>query len=311
MSAYASSEALGHAIAQRLRNAYGDEELPRRRNEVAYRRLTARLAIADPERWIIKGGYGLILRLDPNRTSNDIDVIYVDAAGEHAIALAALERACAVDLDDHFSFAITRVGSSDADRALSVAILARLGPREWTRFTVDIARPGSPSPSTPLTGAPRLTGIAEVDALPPGIRVLAWPQQIAEKLCGILERRHNGPSGRVRDLLDLAMVATQVSGLDSNEIREAVAQEVERRDLVVGGPPREAALADDQRAAWRTASRRSTRGAPMDIEDAERIVRGFLDPVLDGSARDARWDATAGAWRSTDEIATAGGSDTA
>lgn len=296
MSAYESGEALGRAITQRLRNVYGPEGLTRRRDEVAYRRLVARLAVADPDRWVIKGGYGLILRLDPNRTSNDIDVIYVDAAGEHAVALAALERACAVRLDDRFSFAITRVGPADPDRARSIGILARLGAREWTRFSVDVARPGVAAPSTPLLGAPPLTGISEIDALPPGLRLLAWPQQIAEKLCGMLERRQSGASGRVRDLLDLAMIAQQIADLDADELRQAVVREVTDRELVSGGLPRTATLDPEQRAAWRSSSRRASRDAPIGVDEAERIVCGFLDPILDGSARGARWSPTGQAW---------------
>ena len=48
MSAYASGDALGTAITQRLRNTFGAVERTRRRDEVAYRRLVARLAVADP-----------------------------------------------------------------------------------------------------------------------------------------------------------------------------------------------------------------------------------------------------------------------
>jgi len=52
--------------------------------EVAYRRLLARLFAARPDGWVVKGGVALLLRLDPNRTSNDIDITYIDEAGEHA-----------------------------------------------------------------------------------------------------------------------------------------------------------------------------------------------------------------------------------
>ena len=298
MSSYASGEALGAAITQRLRNVFGADELPRRRHEVAYRRLVARLVSADPDRWIVKGGYGLVLRLDPNRSSNDVDVIYVAAAGEHAVAVAALEAACAVRLDDHFTFAITRIGAPDHQRAVTVGMLARLGAREWARFGVDIARPGTAGPSVPLDALPVLTGIAEIDAIPPGLRVLAWPQQIAEKLCGILERRSTGPSGRVRDLIDLAMIAEQVSGLDADELHDAITREIASRDLIPDGPPRSAALESDQRAAWRTASQRATRAAPISLADAERAVRRFLDPVLDGTASGARWNAATRTWTS-------------
>lgn len=59
-----------------------------------------------------EGGVSLLLRLDPNRTSDDIDLTYVHAAGEHAIAIEALERAFAVDLDDFFHFEFVTPPSS-------------------------------------------------------------------------------------------------------------------------------------------------------------------------------------------------------
>lgn len=311
MSAYGSPEALEAAIVARLRSRFGAAELARRRPEVAYRRLVARLAATSPGRWVVKGGYGLILRLDPNRMSNDIDVVYIDVAGEHAAALEALERACATDLGDRFSFAIVAIGDADEDRARSATVRAALGLREWCRFSVDLAVPRPDVPSSELDAAPALTGITEIDDLPPGLHVLAWPQQIAEKTCGIFERREGGPSGRVRDMLDLAMIASQVDGIDGTALIDALRRETTRRPLLPDGLPTTAELPDDQRELWRRATRRSTRSAPIDLEDAERIVRGFLDPVLDGTARGARWDASAGAWRATDEIATAAGSDTA
>lgn len=73
----------------------------------------------------------LLLRLDPNRTSNDIDLAYVAAAGEHAVAVAALTDAAAHDLDDFFTFEIDRDRMVEIDpdhpleRAVSVPVRAR------------------------------------------------------------------------------------------------------------------------------------------------------------------------------------------
>ena len=103
----------------------------------------------EPDRWVLKGGYGLILRLDPNRTSNDIDASYVAGAGEHALALEALAQAAAHDLGDFFAFEIMRVGAETEDRARRVSVLCRLGAREFTRFRVDIAVP-RPDTTLPL-----------------------------------------------------------------------------------------------------------------------------------------------------------------
>ena len=45
---YTSADALAVALVQRMRNAFGTGDLPRRRAEVSYRRLVARLATTSP-----------------------------------------------------------------------------------------------------------------------------------------------------------------------------------------------------------------------------------------------------------------------
>jgi hypothetical protein len=296
MTGYADPRALEAAITQRLRNRFGPGELARRRSEVAYRRLVARLAVQAPGRWVVKGGYGLILRLDPNRMSNDVDVVYLDEAADHAVALRALEAACATDLGDFFAFAITRVDAADATRARAVTIIATLGTREWSRFQVDLAIPRPSIDADPLDHAPALTGIALVDAIPPGLAALAWPQQIAEKVCGLFERHGTAPSGRVRDLIDLAMIARQVDSIDANALIDALRQEAARRPLLPDGLPLTAELAADQRAQSVAATRRATRAAPIGMNDAESAVRRFIDPVLNGSAAAHHWSAARQAW---------------
>src|SRR3954452_19162814 len=79
--AYGTPAALEQALGARIRERYPAEEFQARKSEVAYRRLVARMFATSPDEWVLKGGYAMILRLDPNRTSNDIDVSYVNAAG--------------------------------------------------------------------------------------------------------------------------------------------------------------------------------------------------------------------------------------
>lgn len=105
---WASPEATRRAGGPRQAPSPGSRG-PGRLYEVAFRRVLARLEAAEPGRWVLKGGVAL-LRLDPNRTSDDIDIAYLDAAGQQGVALAAPERALALDLGDHFSFVVLRAG---------------------------------------------------------------------------------------------------------------------------------------------------------------------------------------------------------
>ena len=128
-----SPQATRQALTDRIRARYPQQERPQRLREVAYRRLLARIFAVQPKQWVVKGGAALLLRLDPNRTSNDIDLVYVAEAGEHAIAVRALEEALAHDAGDFFEFELARDRMTEfntdhpLERALAVPVVARIG----------------------------------------------------------------------------------------------------------------------------------------------------------------------------------------
>ena len=173
---YATPAALDQALTDRIKRRYPSVEFHYRRNEVAYRRLVARLFATAPDAWVLKGGYAMILRLDPNRTSNDLDVAFVQAAGKHGLALSEFERAMGNDLGDFFSFEVLRVGEVRAERARPITVRCLLGAREFTTFRVDVAVPTSGVLTEGLATLPTLVGIDQIDQSPP-IRVVAWTQQ--------------------------------------------------------------------------------------------------------------------------------------
>jgi hypothetical protein len=80
-----SPQATRQALTDRVKARHPPEQRQQRLREIAYRRFLARLFETQPDRWVVKGGAALLLRLDPNRTSNDIDLAYVGEAGEHAV----------------------------------------------------------------------------------------------------------------------------------------------------------------------------------------------------------------------------------
>ena len=247
---------------------------------------------ADPDKWVVKGGYAMILRLDPNRTSNDIDVSYIDQAGEHAVALRALERAMANDLEDFFSFEIVRVGDETPDRARRVTVLCRLGAREFSRFRVDLDVPTAEIAAERIE-APPLTCVEQIDEVPP-VMTLAWPQQIADKICAIFESHGDRFSSRVRDLADLALISHQVDGLSGDEMIAALRAEEERRRprSLPHGLPKEFALPAIQKREWSAGFERATRGARISFDDALAATTALAGPLLEGSAAGRIWNPT-------------------
>ena len=264
--------------------------------EVVFRRLLVRLEAADPGRWVVKGGVALLLRLDPNRTSDDIDLTYLHAVGKHAIAIAALERAFAIDTGDFFYFALDPVAAAAEpvdDETIELPVIASIGDRPFIHFSIDLGRPALDVPSEPLCPRAALTGLDAVDALPL-LRALALATQVGQKVCAMFERHgaQASPSSRARDLVDVAMIAMQVETLGAAEIISAVRHEerlrLARKTLHAPLPPR-FVLHDDQARDWRARWARATRQVPISFDEAFVIAEALLTPVLAGTA--------SGVWR--------------
>ncbi len=300
-----SPEATRQALRAKTRERYPQEQRGRRVREIAYRRLLARIFAVQAERWVVKGGVALLLRLDPNRTSNDIDLAYVAEAGEHAVALQALEEAAAHDLGDFFEFEIRRGQLEEVDpdhpleRAASVPVVARVGTAILAEFNIDLALPREGDveiewvrPEATLTGQP------EVDETEP-IALLALAAQLADKVCAVHERHGDGHhSSRARDLADLAMIAQQKDSEGSQLIAHVRKEETRRLQagtLLEPLPPA-LQLADEQIADWSGRWKKATRNAPLGFDEAQDIATAFLEPVLDGTAEGRRWTAATQTW---------------
>ena len=271
--------------------------------EVAFRRLLYRLELADPGRWMVKGGVALLLRLDPNRTSDDIDLVYLDQAGEFALAVRALERAFAIDDGDFIGYALIERPSvtldDDGRDTLGLGVQATIGDRPWVRFDIDLSKPAENVPSEPLRARGTLTGLHPVDDLPE-LRALALPWQIAQKTCAIFERhgvRHQ-PSTRPRDLADIAMIAMQVDGIVAADLATAVAVEQTRRierGTLLAPLGTTLHLAPAHEADWRRRWSKATRHVDLSFDDALTGARALLDPILGGHAR-GTWSAGEQRW---------------
>jgi hypothetical protein len=143
---YSDGIAFRQALEQRLKTRAGGHEarLVRDRKRVAFDRLLARLAATAPDRWLLKGGFALDLRLaERARTTKDIDIDWLPAQSE---LLDTLIEAAELDMSDFFSFSIERTGPP-ADRlggSHRFRVLATLAARQFETFLLDVGfRPES------------------------------------------------------------------------------------------------------------------------------------------------------------------------
>jgi hypothetical protein len=233
---------------------------------------------------MLKGGIAMIARLPVARHSADIDL----AARQSTAAggLYALQAAAARDLGDHFTFRF------DAPRRLvqgiegvRVAAEARLGPRPFERFGVDLvtatvitAKPEHAAPIIDL-GIPGLTR--------PPYLIYPLADSLADKVMGIIERHAGHPSTRFRDLVDIVLIARSQT-IDGGQLSAALNSERRRRGLDL---PAEFSVTDP--ALWADGYATSARSVPgleeRDLAAALPIAKSLLDPVLAGTVG-GRWN---------------------
>jgi Nucleotidyl transferase AbiEii toxin, Type IV TA system len=296
---YGEPAALRQALTDQLRRlalARPGAQLADLQRQFAYDRLLARVFVAEPEAWVVKGATALLARMHGSaRHTVDID-LYRRFAGLDEAELA-LRAAASLDLGDFFRFELSPGRQVAQGRAtLRIPVIAYLGATEFARFHVDLVT------DLLMTGEPDEVAALvpfEIPGIDP-VRYRAYPlaDHVADKVCAFLEVHPRAlgpaqPSTRYRDLADLALIAhTQTIAAD--DLGRALASEVRRRGLQI--PPE---LPSPGAAGWRAGYARVARDVPglpeRELEAALATVRRFLDRVLDGTAA-GTWDPRALTW---------------
>jgi Nucleotidyl transferase AbiEii toxin, Type IV TA system len=179
---YRDAGAFRQALEERLRaRAAGDDaHLARDRKRVAFDRLLARLNETAPDRWLLKGGFALDLRLSERaRATRDVDIDWKAAEEE---LFDALIEAGALTTDDYFTFQVERTGTPPERLGGShrFRINASLAGRLFETFLLDVALPPDPVMEHDTLTTPDLLAFAGIEP----VQVPAAPleRHIAEKL---------------------------------------------------------------------------------------------------------------------------------
>jgi predicted nucleotidyltransferase component of viral defense system len=258
---------------------------------VAIDRLLARLLVAAPGQWVVKGGYANQLR-QPNdaRFTEDLD-LKIDAAIETAPDLLA--SGFAVDLVDDFTHEVTTSPTpleGPPGGGLRFVVVARVAGTELVRFKVDVS------------AADVVVGDFESYFSDPvverlGFRRSRFPvypidQHFAEKLHALTLPR-DVENTRARDLVDLVWFVRHFS-FRSETLAIACIATFERRKThqwppVIDIPPDSWTRPF---GVWR---------AELDLAEATpataaSALRSFLEPVYFGVAGRS-WDPSAREWR--------------
>lgn len=246
--------------------------------------------------WVLKGGTAVLARVHDARTTKDVDLLH--QLGDLNAAVEALTAAGRIDLDDHFRFVIvnveTNIGGQPQVDGCRVTIDAYVGTMKKDTFGVDLVT-GSLMTAAPETITDPVLDLRGLEA--PVMRLYPVVDHIADKLCAtqaMYGADGNLPSSRVRDLVDLVVLARS-QDVDGSALISAVRGEWTHRSLP--GTPVFAPPADWERRYPPEAHKAPVVADMTAFPDAVALVGAFLAPVVDGSAAGRRWIASDLTWR--------------
>lgn len=261
------------------------------RRQFGYDRLLSRLFSSQPDRWVLKGGTGMLARLPSQaRHTQDIDLFF---QGEIEVASNDLMAAAEINLGDFFSFDVEpRSALTGASTGHRFAVTAYVGARQFTQFGIDVVVASN------MTGEPEsmqhLSPIPIAGLTTAVYRVYPIVDHIADKHAAMLDTYNDDqPSTRFRDLVDLVLIAT-TQRPRATDLSAALSSEYAHRHLAA---PAEVTLPSD---AWRDGYAKTAAGIPgiqhRTAEAGLAVVKRMLDPVLANLAVGV-WDPETLVWR--------------
>lgn len=288
---YQDAVAFRMALEQRLKDGAGDgAALNRDRKRIAFDRLLVRLQAVAADRWVLKGGFALDLRLAARaRSTKDVDIEW--RAEEDELADTLLDAADH-DAGDFFVLAIERTGTP-ADRlggAHRFRVSATLAGRPFETFVLDVGLRTDDAAHVDSLRTDDLLSFAGIE--PIQIPAVPLELQIAEKLHAYTQTYEGGRSStRVKDLVDLALIA-ELSPLDATILRREIGSVFDRRGAPVPrslpSPPPEWALPFGRLA--------EEVGISTELVAGHREAAAMLDPVLGGTVADGEWNPGERVW---------------
>ena len=282
MTEYKSGAAFRRALEERLRSSSLEKGIPlvRLRKTVAFDRFLTRLIQIQPDKWILKGGYAIQLRLlNKARTTKDIDVLVLAKLPD---VLGWLRHAGEYDLHDWFRFEIEQSEDESPDEfgGNRFHIRALLDGRTFEDFHLDVGIGDPVIDPIELLKGPSLLDFASIQ--PAIIPCYPVTQQIAEKVHAYTRPHVSGESSRVKDFVDILLLA-ESGKIDSDRLSRAIQATFDARKThslprEIPDPPAEWSRPYQKLAAEVSLSYKT-------LEEANDAIKVFLNPILSKEIR--------------------------
>ncbi len=293
---YGSSAGFRRALEDRLRaqSLQTGAPLVRLRKMVVFDRFLVRLIHDQPDAWVLKGGLALQLRLGNRaRTTKDIDVLLAAPHDESRDLHQTLVRAALLDLGDWFRFEVERPAAEIPEAPIGgvrFQVRGLVDMRRVETFHIDVGWGDLlVEPAETLT-SPALLAFAGIP--PTAIPCYPLTQQAAEKIHAYTRPRATGEGSRVKDLVDILLIAG-LRQMDGRLLQQALqatfdARKTHELPLHFADPP----------SSWSAPFRRLAEETGLgyrSLTDASEAARRFVDPVLQGEAA-GTWDPANWSW---------------
>ncbi len=224
---YQTPQALRAALEQRLlsQSEATGVALDRLRRRVVFERVVARLHIAEPGRWVLKGGMALEVRLaDRARLTKDIDLGLRETVEDQRELHERLVEALAADAyADWFVVHVEPLRRLMEDGVGPVTwrttVDARLAAKPFGRVKLDISPRAYELDVTDEVPLPNSLSFAGIDV--PTIEVIDVQRHAAEKFHAMQRDFGDRDNSRVRDVVDL-VILHENDLLDPSRLSKAV-----------------------------------------------------------------------------------------
>lgn len=293
---YSTPKALEMAVKEAAKKSSLDTNLAIR--SFYHHRFLCRVFSGHSSPFALKGGHSMLARTIDARLTRDIDLTTSELRLEDA--LAELKELASADLDDFVTFVFssaTPIKSEDEYReGYAVRFDAFLGSKKVQSISIDLV-----SDEIPCESIDTIVPVDRIfiEGLPTfDYRVYPAERSVADKVCALLERHDGRPSSRVKDLVDIAVYATNIS-FDKQRLSAEVLRELKARHLEMGGRAFDIPDEWGQERAWQYEKLAKETMLPARVRTmlgGREVALALIGPCLEVEVTDAVWDPSAMRW---------------
>lgn len=252
---------------------------------------------SDPdERFILKGGSGMLARVPNARTTRDTDFALRKKETPDNI-IAAIEKLLAIDMGDFCKFRLTRkqesMDENGYSRLLKLRYASYIGEIEKDPVLVDISLDCELTlPPDKIVPANRLA-ISGIDMN--SYYVYSVADQLADKMCAIMERHPGGwASSRMKDLADVVTYALN-QDFFLFDLSNAIVSECKRRNMEV---PKEFAAPEEWRSGFQAFTKKVELPKAYQVFDSAVLLASkVFDLALRKPISIMKWDSKVLEWK--------------